>query len=67
MGVIALPIVALLLWLFLRQTPAPSSDIPPQEKPARLGAILSFLVVPGFFGVVALLEIVTWLSPNLSN
>lgn len=66
-GFIALPIAALLVWLFLRQTPDSSTAIPPQERTSWRGPIISLLVVLGLFGLMALLEIVTRLAPNLGN
>jgi hypothetical protein len=66
-GIIALPIAALLVWLFLRQTPVSSTAIPPQESTSWRRPIISLLVVLGLFGLMALLEIVTRLSPNLGN
>lgn len=64
-GIVALPIAVLLVWLFLRQTPASSTAISPQESTSRRGPIISLLVVVGLFGLMAILEIVTRLSPNL--
>ena len=66
-GIIALPIAALLVWLFLRQTSDSSTAIPPPESTSWRGPIISLLVVLGLFGLMALLEIVTRLSPNLGN
>jgi membrane protease YdiL (CAAX protease family) len=66
-GIIALPIAALLVWLFLRQTPVSSTSIPPQERTSWRGLILSLLVVLGLFSLLALLEIVTRLASNLGN
>jgi membrane protease YdiL (CAAX protease family) len=66
-GIIALPIAALLVWFFLRRTPVSSTAIPPQESTSWRGPIVSLLVVLGLFGLMALLEIVTRLYPNLGN
>jgi membrane protease YdiL (CAAX protease family) len=67
-GIIALPIAALLVWHFLQRMPASSTTvIPPQESTSWWRPIVSLLVVLGLFGLMALLEIVTRLSPNLGN
>ena len=66
-GIIALPIAALLVWFFLRQTPVSSTAIPPQESTSWWRPIISLLVVLGLYGLMALLEIAMRLSPNLGN
>ena len=66
-GIVALPIAALLVWLFLRRTPASSNDNPPRESASWRWPVLSLLAVLGLFGLMALLEIVTRLSPGLGN
>jgi membrane protease YdiL (CAAX protease family) len=66
-GIIAIPIAALLVWLFLQQTPVSSAAIPPQERTSWRGSIISLLAVLGLFGLMALLEILTRLSLNLGN
>ncbi len=66
-GILALPIAAFLVWLFLRRTPVSSTATFPQENTSWRGPVLSLLVVLGVFGLMALLEIVTRLSPSLGN
>jgi membrane protease YdiL (CAAX protease family) len=66
-GIFALPIAALLVWLFLRRTPVSSSALPPQESTSWWRPILSLMVVLGLYGLMALLEITMRLSPNLEN
>ena len=66
-GIIALPIAALLVWFFLRQTTVSSPTIPPQESTPWWKTIVSLLVVLGLFGLMAVLEIVLRLYPNLMD
>lgn len=64
-GIIALPIAVFVVWLFLRQTSVSTIAIPPQESTSWRGPIISLLVVLGLFGLMALFEIITRLSPIL--
>ena len=66
-GVVALPIAALLLWLFIRKNPLSSSDVPPRETSSWLWPIISLLVVFGLFGLMAILEVIMRLYPNLKS
>jgi membrane protease YdiL (CAAX protease family) len=66
-GIIALPIAALLVWLFLRRTPVSSTAIPPQESTSWWRPIVSLLAVLGLYGLMAASEIAMRLSPNFGN
>ncbi|HLC03180.1 MAG TPA: type II CAAX endopeptidase family protein [Anaerolineales bacterium] len=66
-GVVALPIAALVVWVFLGRTPVSPSATPPRESTSWRGPLVSFLVVLGLFGLMALLEIVMRLYPNLKD
>jgi membrane protease YdiL (CAAX protease family) len=66
-GIVALPIAALLLWLMVRKNPLSSSDMPPRETLSWLWPIVSFLVVFGLFGLMAILEVIMRLHPNLKS
>jgi membrane protease YdiL (CAAX protease family) len=66
-GAVALPVAALLVWSYVRRNPAPSNGTPPRENSPWVWPILSLLVVLGLFGLMALLEIVMRLYPNLGQ
>jgi membrane protease YdiL (CAAX protease family) len=66
-GAVALPVAALLVWSYVRRNPPPSNGTPPRENSPWVWPILSLLVVLGLFGLMALLEIVMRLNPNLSQ
>jgi len=66
-GFIALPIAILLVGLFLRRTTVSTTALPPQESTSWWGTIVSFLVVLGLFGLLAVLEIVMRLYPNIKD
>lgn len=66
-GAIALPITAFLVWFFIKQNPTPSNGMPPQETSSWLWPVITFLVVVSLFGLMAILEIVMRLNPNLKS
>lgn len=67
LGMIALPIALLLIWLFLRQNPISPTTLPPRDTSPRWKAILTLLIVLGLFGLMILLEIVMRIYPNLKD
>lgn len=64
-GIIALPIAALLVWLFLRRTTIPPTNMHPQENTSWWRVIISLLVVIGLFVLMAVIEIALRLYPDL--
>jgi membrane protease YdiL (CAAX protease family) len=66
-GAVALPVAALLIWSYVRRNPPPSNGTPPRENSSWVWPSLSFLVVFGLFGLMALAEIMLRLYPNLSQ
>jgi hypothetical protein len=66
-GAVALPIAALLVWSYVRRNPPPSNETLPRETSSWVWPSLSFLVVFGLFGLMALFEIMMRLNPNLSQ
>jgi membrane protease YdiL (CAAX protease family) len=66
-GAVALPVAALLVWSYVRRNPPPLDGTPPRETSPWIWSILSLLVILGLFGLMALLEIVMRLYPNLSQ
>jgi membrane protease YdiL (CAAX protease family) len=66
-GAVALPVAALLVWSYVRRNPLPVDGTPPRETSSWMWPSLSFLVVFGLFGLMALAEIVMRLNPNLSQ
>jgi membrane protease YdiL (CAAX protease family) len=61
----AIPMLALLLWIFLRTHPDRSAENPPPEAFSALWTVLTLAVVVGLFLMMAGLEIFLRLSPNL--
>jgi len=66
-GVVALPIAALLLWLFIRKNPLSAGEMPPRETTSWLWPIVTFLVVLGLFALMAVLEVTIRLNPGLAG
>ncbi len=66
-GAIALPVAALLVWSYVRRNPPPTNETPPHENFSWIWPSLSLLVVLGLFSLMAFLEIVMRLYPNLGQ
>jgi membrane protease YdiL (CAAX protease family) len=66
-ALIALPALALLLWIFLRSHPRPPVENPPREASSVLWPILTLGVAVALFCMMAGLEILLRISPNLTG
>lgn len=53
-GVMALPLIIVVLWRFTERFPAPTGELPPPEKSSGFWAVFSLLVVFGFYLVSAI-------------
>ncbi len=66
-GLSAVPVVALLLWIFLKTHPAPPVENPPRETSSVLWPVLTLGIAVALFCMMAGLEIFLRLSPNLTE